>query len=92
MSSTPRAIIFVVVVTLAVLSLIGVGSLALTLFYKNYADPAVLTAFISITSGCIGALSALLVNTRQPVADSTSTVTAPPSTTTTEPQLTEIKP
>ena len=76
MTSTPKPIIFIVVGTLALLSIIGVCSLAGTLFYKAYADPAVLTAFISITSGSIGALGSLLVNTRQPSTE-TTTVTTP---------------
>ena len=89
MSSTPKAIVFIVVTTLGLLSLIGVLSMAVTLFYKTYADPAVLTAFIAITSGAIGSLSSLLVNTRQPTTNgqpSTTVATSSPvtlSTTTT---------
>ena len=84
MSSTPKAIVFIVVTTLGLLSLIGVLSMAVTLFYKTYADPAVLTAFIAITSGAIGSLSSLLVNTRQPTTNgqpSTTVATSSPAVT-----------
>jgi hypothetical protein len=99
MSSTPKIIIVIVVGTLALLSAIGVVSLSLTLFYKNYADPAVLTAFISITSGCIGSLASLLVNTRQPATSNGSTVSVTTTSeaekapvVTVEPQPIEPKP
>jgi len=54
-------IIWTIIISLSVLALIGLSSLCLTLFYKNYADPAVLTAIISITSGVIGSLSTLAI-------------------------------
>ena len=72
MSATPKIVIVIVVGTLAFLSTIGVISLGGTLFFRSYADPAVLTAFISITSGCIGSLASLLVNTRQPPTNGSS--------------------
>lgn len=54
-------IVRIATVAVCLLSLIGVGSLCLTLFFRNYADPAVLTAIISITSGLVGSLSTLMV-------------------------------
>lgn len=86
MSSTPKGVVMIVVGTLACLSVIGVLSMSLTLFYKSYADPAVLTAFIAITSAAIGSLSSLLVNTRQPQESGTSVSTDQASTVTVEPQ------
>lgn len=86
MTSTPRGIVIIVVGTLSLLSIIGMTTLALALFYKGYtADPVILAAFIPITSGSIGALSTLLANTRQPSAvngTSTSISTSDPSTVT----------
>jgi uncharacterized membrane protein YfbV (UPF0208 family) len=64
-TQTPIRIIYIVVISEAVLALIGVSALCLTLFYKNYADPSVLTALIAITSGLVGALGTILTNTRQ---------------------------
>jgi len=86
MNSTPKPILFIIVVTMSVLAIIGVCSLAGTLFYKSYADPAVLSAFISITSGVIGGLTAILVNTRQPSPDATTVTT--PSSPETQPTVT----
>lgn len=90
MNSTPRPILYIIVVALAFLSSVGVCALAGTLFYKSYADPAVLSAFIAITSGCIGSLSTLLANMRQPQADTTTVITpaspATPSNINVEPQ------
>jgi len=64
MNSTPKTVIYMVIGILGVIAGVGMLSLCLTLFYKNYADPAVLTAIISITSGAIGSLGTMLVNTR----------------------------
>jgi hypothetical protein len=74
MNSTPPKVVYLVIVIMGVIAFIGVTSLCLTLFYKNYADPAVLTAIISITSGSIGSLGTMLVSTRsQPPATSMDT-------------------
>lgn len=62
---TPIKIIYVVVITLAILSLICVGSLAGILYFKTYADPAVLTSFTLLTGNVTGALMAILSNLRQ---------------------------
>lgn len=42
----------------------GVTSICLSLFLHVYADAAILTALITLTSGLIGSLTSLLVNTR----------------------------
>jgi len=76
MNSTPRPILYIIVVAEAVLAFVGVFALSLTLFYKSYADPSVLSAMIAITSGCVGSLTTLLSNMRQPSAD-TTTVSTP---------------
>lgn len=86
MNQTPIKVIYVVIVSEAVLCLIGVSSLCLTLFYKNYADPSVLTAIIAITSALIGSLTSLLTNTRQ-ASEQQTTVTTP-STPETAPTIT----
>ena len=78
MNSTPRPILYIIVVAEAVLAFVGVCALAGTLFYKSYADPAVLSAMIAITSGCVGSLTTLLSNMRQPAPD-TTTVSTPSS-------------
>lgn len=86
MNSTPPKVIYLVIIIMGSLAFIGVTSLCLTLFYKNYADPAVLTAIISITSGSIGSLGTMLVSTRsqsaggQTTATITTTSAPPPPT------------
>jgi hypothetical protein len=64
MNATPPKIIYIVVVSIASLAFIGVSALSASLFIKNYADPAILTALISITSGAVGSLGSLLVSSR----------------------------
>jgi len=66
------------VISIAALGIIGVCALSGTLFYKNYADPSVLAAMISITSGAVGSLATLLSNMRQPAPD-TTTISTPSS-------------
>jgi hypothetical protein len=78
MNSTPRPILYIIVIAEAVLAFVGVTALSGTLFYKSYADPAVLSAMIAITSGCVGSLTTLLSNMRQPAPD-TTTVSTPSS-------------
>jgi len=76
MTSTPRPILYIIVIAESVLAFVGLLALALTLFYKSYADPSVLSAMIAITSGCVGSLTTLLSNMRQPTPD-TTTVSTP---------------
>lgn len=53
-------IIFIAVIAVCILAFIGVVSLCLTMFYKSYADPAVLTSIIAITTGLVGSLSTMM--------------------------------
>jgi hypothetical protein len=80
MNQTPTRILYIVICSISVLALIGVSALSASLFVKNYADPAILTALISITSGLVGSLGTILANTRQTsgAATMTTTVTTPP--------------
>lgn len=89
MNQTPPKVVYLVIVILGVLAFIGVSSLCLTLFYKNYADPAVLTAIISISSGLVGSLGTVLVSTRtnpQGGQTTSTTTTTTAASTPTEPQ------
>jgi hypothetical protein len=65
-NATPKPILFIVVGTIAALSTIGLVALCLTMFYKNYADPSVLSSLIAIEGGLVGSLGTLLSNMRQP--------------------------
>ena len=49
------------IAVIAIWILAFVSVLSLTLFYKNYADPAILTAIISIASTLVGALTGMIV-------------------------------
>ena len=84
-SQTPSKLLFIIVAALAAVSIIGVCALCLSLFYKNYADPGILTALIAITSGATGNLASMLNNTRQAAPTNGTTTT---STTTTTPKVT----
>jgi hypothetical protein len=64
-AQTPIQIIYIVVVTLASVVLVGICSLALTLFLKAYVDPLVFNVFSNVITGAFSALTAILVNTRQ---------------------------
>lgn len=79
MSSIPPRIIFLVVIAIALLAFMGVGTLCLSLFLHTYADPAILTALISLTSGLVGSLVTMLSSPR----------THPPDTVTKETTTTE---
>lgn len=67
MNSTPRPVLYIIVVSIAFLATIGLLALCGTLFYKNYADPSVLSSLIAIEGGLVGSLSTLLSNMRQPL-------------------------
>ena len=83
MNSTPPKLVYMVVVLIGTICFTGVMSLCLTMFFRNYADPAVLTAIISITSTTAGSLGTILSNPRsQPPGG----VTTSQVTTTTEPK------
>ncbi len=87
MNQTPPKVVYLVIFILGVLAFISVSSLCATLFFKNYADPAVLTSIIAIASALVGSLGTLLVNTRSQTSagQTTSTIT----TTTLPPPPTE---
>jgi hypothetical protein len=84
MNSTPPKVIYMVIGIMGCIAMIGVSSLCATLFYKNYADPAVLTSIISITSAAIGSLGTMLVSTRSQPPGGATTATI---TTTTAPDV-----
>ncbi len=75
MNQIPTRVIYIVVIAIAALALIGVGSLSCSLFIKSYADPSILAALISITSGLVGSLVTLLSSPRAPSPGSTTTTT-----------------
>ncbi len=78
MNTTPVKLTYIVVIAISGLALIGVSSLCFTMFFKSYADPAVLTAIISVTSGLVGSLGSILTNTRtQPTKPPEVIVTNP---------------
>jgi uncharacterized integral membrane protein len=83
---TPAKILYIIVVAEAILATIGVSALSLSLFIKSWADPAILTAMIAITSGLVGNLAAMLNNTRQTPPTNGSTTTTATTTTTTPPK------
>ena len=85
---TPAKILYIIVVSEAVLGFVGVSALSISLFVKSYADPAILTALIAITSGLVGNLAAMLNNTRQTPATNGSTTTSATTTTTTPAKIT----
>lgn len=90
MNQTPPKLIFVIVISVALLAAICVASLCASLFLHVYADPSVLTSIIGTTGLLIGALVTMLSNTRTqpPGSTQTATTTVPPETA----QPTEIKP
>jgi hypothetical protein len=62
--TTPRPILFIVVGTLAFMSLAGLSIIGVCAVWKVAAAPEITTALITITTGALASLSALLVNTR----------------------------
>ncbi len=64
MNETDRVrftIIRIAIAAVAFLSFLCIASLCATLFWKNYADPAVLTAIITLTGTLTGALTTIMV-------------------------------
>lgn len=53
-------VVYIVVIGQVALTVICVMALCLTLFYKNYSDPVVITALIAITGTLIGNLGSIL--------------------------------
>ncbi len=88
MNTSPK-VIWTIVVAIALLAAMGVGTLCASLFLHTYADASILTAIITITSNLTGALMTLLVSPRsQPPGTSTQTTI----TTNAKPEPTEPTP
>lgn len=75
MSQTPLKLIFVVVVSIAILALIGFGSLCAALFLHVYADAAIVTSIMTTTATLMGYLGGILSNPRQAPPDTKTTQT-----------------
>jgi hypothetical protein len=78
MNQTPSKLIFIVVCSIAILAAIGMCSICASLFLHVYADAAIVTAVLTLTSGLVGALTGLLINTRtqQPQEGTASSTTS----------------
>lgn len=77
--ATSAHIITIVVISIAALALIGVATLSYLLVAERQPDQVLLTAYVGITTGLVGCLSGLLINTRssshpseQPVVETAS--------------------
>ncbi len=92
MSQTPVKLIFVVVIAIAILALIGFGSLCAALFLHVYADAAIITSIMTMTGALIGYLGGILSNPRQAPPDSTTTQTTTQTTKAVAPVSTEPTP
>ena len=53
-------VVYIVVATQCLLSMICVAAICLTVFYKNYAEPSVLSALILLTGTLVGNLGSIL--------------------------------
>lgn len=60
MNPKNSAIAHIVVIGQVALAFVCVSSLCLTLFYKNYSDPVVLTCLVTLTGTLVGNLGSLL--------------------------------
>lgn len=56
----PSKVVYIVVGGQVLLAVVCVTCLCLTLFFRNYSDPVVVTALIGITSVLIGNLGSIL--------------------------------
>lgn len=84
MNQIPSKIIYIVVAAISVLAFCGVASLCASLFLHTYADPAVLTAIITLTGGLVGSLGTLLASPRtQPQGTTVTSTTSSPVETST---------
>lgn len=52
--------VLIVIIAQAILAFICVVALCLSLFYKNYAEPAILSAIILLTGTLVGNLGSIL--------------------------------
>src|ERR1017187_7609807 len=87
MNQTPPALINFVVRAIAVLALLGFGSICASFFLHTYADPAILTALITLTSGLVGSLVTILSSPRSAMTTTTSTTNDTGTITTTKPLI-----
>jgi len=62
--TTNLRIITIVVLSIAANSFIGISTLSYCMVIGLKPDPTLITAYVGITSGLVGALTGLLVNTR----------------------------
>ena len=95
MNSTSLRITTIVVMAIAVLAALAVGSLAWCMIMGIDSNQVLLTAFVGITSGLVGALTGLLVNTRTPhtADDEPSTINANITNPVSDPvNMTDVKP
>lgn len=77
-TATSPKIIAVVVVSIAMLALVGVCTLSWCIIMEKQPDPVLLTAYVGITTGIVGTLSGMLISTK-----SNSTTAEPVATTVT---------
>jgi hypothetical protein len=83
MNQTPPGLINFVVRAIAGLAFIGLGSLCASMFLHTYADPAIMTAIITLTGGLVGSLGTILSSPRSVMTTSTTTTDSDGGTTTT---------
>lgn len=75
MNSTPAYLISAVVVTLAFLSLLYVGTLSWCVIHSIAVDPVLQTAFSAVGGGIVGTFTGMLINTRSTPPDQKERVT-----------------
>jgi len=62
--ATSKRIITIVVATLAICTVITIGTLSVCVVLGAKPDPTLITAYVGIATGSLGALTGLLANTR----------------------------
>ena len=62
--STSKTIITIVIATISINATVGVGALSTCLILGLKPETGLVTAFVALTSGLVGALTGLLANTR----------------------------
>jgi hypothetical protein len=82
-NQTPPGLIIFVVRAIAALAFVGLGSLCASMFLHTYADPAIMTAIITLTGGLVGSLGTILSSPRSVMTTSTTTTDSDGGTTTT---------
>lgn len=82
---THPKIIFIVVCSIAGLAFLTAGSLCFCLLSKEKPDQVLLTAVVGLSTGCVGALTGLLINTRTTPPNAASTTETVSTTVTKQP-------